>query len=146
MAEEPTIIHATGDEPRAFGFKDIGSSEDGRLARIVFLERDLKTEIPVQLAADLLDKMLPVLMKVAGECERRREGGNPRRVFQIKQGSIGTTTGDGIMFDFVTRTGQHMAFEVDRIGARLLLESLATALQLEPSLSRTGMTDPPTRQ
>lgn len=144
LPEVDVVLKAVGgNEPRAFGFKDIGASDDGKWARIVFVGRDLETETPIQLAADLLDKMLPSLMAVAAECERRREGGNPRHVYQIKKGSIGATTEDGIVFEFVIPTGHHLAFEVDRIGAQLLLESLSTALRLEPAQHQTGKADRP---
>jgi hypothetical protein len=142
MALDPKHIDTRG-EPRAFGFKNIGASDNGKWARIVFLGRDLKTEIPTQLAADLLDKMLPSLMNVAGECERRRNGKNVRRVYQIKEGSIGQTTEDGIIFDFVTSTGQRFGFEVDKIGAKLLLSSLSEILGLVERQS--GTIDPPQR-
>jgi hypothetical protein len=128
MEYEPTEIDTTG-EPRAFGFKDIGASANGRWARIVFMGRDLKTEIPIQLAADLLDKMLPSLMKVAAECERRRDGTNPKRAYNIKQGEVGVTTNGGIVFEFTTPVGQNFAFEMDRIGAQLILESLSKILE-----------------
>lgn len=101
--EYETKRNDTTGEPRAFGFKDIGTSDDGKWARIVFLGRDLETEIPIHLAADLLHNMLRSLMAVADACERRREGGNPRHLYQVKKGSIATTAEDGIVFDFISR-------------------------------------------
>ncbi|WP_342727335.1 hypothetical protein AAFG07_11315 [Bradyrhizobium sp. B097] len=92
MAFDRKRINTRG-EPRAFGFKDIGASNDGNFARIVFVGKDLTTELPIQLAADVLDKMMPTLMNIAGECERRRNaGGNPRRVYNIKEGAVGRPT------------------------------------------------------
>ena len=52
------------------GFKDIQLSKDGKFVRIVFLGLDRKTEIPLQIAADLLFKMMPRLLDVHGEAER----------------------------------------------------------------------------
>ena len=133
----------THGEPRAVAFKDIGVSDNGLWARIVFLGRDLKTEIPIQLAADLLDKMLPTLLGAAAECERRRSGENKKNVYKIKQGAIHKTSEDGIVFDFVIPTGQKMAFEVDKTGAKLLFSALAKVLQLGEDQSDT--VDPPRR-
>ena len=143
MDVDPKTIDTPG-EPRAFGFKDIGVSDNGKWARIVFVRCDLKTEIPIQLAADLLDKMLPTLMGVAAECERRATGENKQRVYQIKEGAVEKKTdNDGVVFDFVIPTGQHFAFELDNVGAKLLLTSLSEILQLEERQS--GTVDPPRR-
>jgi hypothetical protein len=142
MAFEPKDVDTRG-EPRAFAFGAIAASDDGRWARIVFLERDLKTEIPIQLAADLLEKMLPTLRSVAAECERRRSGENKKNVYRIKEGSIHKTSEDGIVFDFVIPTGERMAFEMDKTGAILLFSALEKVLQMAEHQS--GTVDPPRR-
>ena len=78
---------------------------------------------------------------VAAECERRRSGNNKKNVYLIKEGAIHTTAEDGIVFEFVIPTGQRMAFEVDRTGAKLLFSALANVLQLAEHQS--GPVDPP---
>ena len=133
-----------GKSPRAFGFKGIGATQDGKWVRIIFVGRDLQTEIPIQLGADLLSKMMPSLLNVDAECERRRSGKNVRKVYQIKQGQIQATDADGIVFDFIIPTGQHFAFEIDKVGAKLLWESLSLILGLVESQS--GTVGPPRRQ
>ena len=124
----------------AIGFKDIATSDNGRWARIVFID-DSKNEVPVQLAAVLLGTLLPQLIGVDAECERRREGSNSKRAKQIKQGSVGTTEGGGVVFEFIIPTGQRYLFEMDKIGATLVLESLSIALQ--SAVDKSDKRDPP---
>jgi len=140
MENETKRVDTRG-EPLALAFKDIGASHDGKWARIVFLAQDRKTEIPIQLAADLLAKMLPSLLNVDAECERRRTGKNVRKVYQIKKGQIQHTESDSIVFDFIISTGQHYAFEVDRMGATLIRDSLSAILV--SAASQTGAVGPP---
>ncbi|MGY3130880.1 hypothetical protein ACVWZM_001562 [Bradyrhizobium sp. USDA 4501] len=129
----------------AYGFKDIGVTGDGNYAKVVLLAKDLKTEMPIHMAADLVDKLLPHLMNLAAESERRRnEGTNPARVFQIKQGDVGQTSEDSVMFNFKTPQGQDFRFEMDKIGAKLIWESLGVILGLIEQ--RSGPIDKPTRQ
>jgi hypothetical protein len=144
MAYEPKMVKNSAGEPMAFGFKDIGASPDGKFARIVFVAKDETTEIPIQLAADLLDKMMPTLLGVAAECERRRTGGNPRRAYNIKQGSVGKSGGGGIVFEFVISTGQHFSFEMDKLGAKLVLDSLSEIMNMIES--KGGQIETPTKQ
>jgi hypothetical protein len=142
MAYDPKRIDMRG-EPRARGFKDIGVSDDGKWARIAFVGLDLKTEIPIHIAADLIGKMLPILLGADAECTRRRKGTIERQVYKIKEGHIQQTEADNIVFDFIIPTGQHFAFEVDKIGAKLLLSALSQILGLVERQS--GTVDPPRR-
>jgi hypothetical protein len=132
MPFEPKFPNARG-EPTAYGFKDdLGVSRDGKLARIVFVEKDMKTELPLNLGADLLGKILPSLVLIDAECERRRHGVNKRQVYLIKSGSVSEVTDNanvtGVSFEFIAPSGHHFAFEMDTVGAKLVSESLATIL------------------
>src|SRR5205823_6644081 len=99
MAEYVTQRPDTTGEFRAYGFKDIGVSDNGKWARIVLVGRDLKivlvgrdlkTEMPIHLGADLVDKMLPSLTNLAAEAARRSTGKNIRDAFHIRKGAVHT--------------------------------------------------------
>ena len=120
-------IDTTGDI-RVTGLKEIAANQTGRWIRVVFVEPD-QTERPILLAAELLDHMLPHIMHMAGECERRRTGENAKRAFVIKRGSV-STTAQGIILEFAAPSGQSFAFEMDKDGAKLMLTSLSKALGL----------------
>jgi hypothetical protein len=125
MASDPKYIDTSG-EPQFRAFKDIGVSDNGRLIRIILLRgKNLEIEQPIQIAADLIDKMMPALLNVAGESDRRRNGSNTKHVYQIKEGSVGQSTEGGVVFDFILSTGQHYAFQMDRLGAKLILGALS---------------------
>lgn len=129
----------------AYGFKDVGITADGQYAKIVLVAKDLKTEMPLHMGADLVDKMLPHLMNVAAEGERRRNAGtNPARAFQIKKGEVGQSSHDTVVFTFITPAGQNYRFEMDKIGAKLVWESLGVILGLIEQ--RAGLIERPTSQ
>jgi hypothetical protein len=134
--------------PIVAGFQhNYGISADGRMTRIVFLAPDKKTEIPIQFAADILSKLMPFLLQIHGECERRYKGTNEKLVYRIREGSIQkATTGsdDVVVFEFTISTGQSFAFEVDKIGAKLLHASLSKVLGMVEDQS--GPIETPTRQ
>jgi len=130
-------------EPHAVAFKNVGTRDDGKWIRIVFLGPDQKTEIPLRLAADLVDKLLPHLISVAAEAERRRTGANAKSVYRVRQGAIDVTEDGDAVFDFTVPTGQRFAFEVDRTGTRLLFAALAKALDIPTVPDGTHGGDPP---
>jgi len=126
---------------------DFGVSPDGRMVRIVFLGTDKKTEIPIQFGADLLDKLMPLLLNAYAECERRYKGKNEQKVYRIREGSIKKATSgteDVVVFEFTISTGQNFAFEVDKIGAKLIHTSLSKILGMVEDQS--GPIETPTRQ
>jgi hypothetical protein len=134
---------STESEFRAFAYKGIAPSDNGNFARIVYLARDHKTELPVQLAADLLDKMMPALLGVAAECTRRRNGQDLRQVYKIRQGEVSKSPDGRVVFEFAIPTGQQFSFEMDREGATLILDSLSAVLALAER--QIGKVDPPQR-
>ena len=89
--------------------------------------------------------MMPSLLNVDAECERRRSGKIVRKVYQIKQGQIQATDADGIVFDFIIPTGQHFAFEIDKVGAKLLWD-LSFSNPWIGRESKSGTVGPPHRQ
>lgn len=133
----------TRGEKRVIGFKDVGASADGKWARIVFLESDRKTELPIQFASDIFGKMLPTLLQLDGECARRRDGDNIKQVFRVKEGDIIATNDGDIVFEFKVPSGQHFAFELDQASAKLMLSALSQILELEQFQKPNDI--PPTR-
>jgi hypothetical protein len=49
--------------------------------------------------------------------------------WNFRKGQVIQTHADNVVFDFIIPTGQHFAFEVDKIGAKLLLLSLSKILE-----------------
>jgi len=127
MADKPTRLD-TRAELRFLGLKEIGTRADGKWVRLVLVAPD-KAETLIHLAAELLQKMLPNLIAAADEAERKREGGNKRTVYRIEQGNVQSTEEGGVVLDFITPTGQHLAFEMDRMGTTLLCASLSRILE-----------------
>jgi hypothetical protein len=143
MAYEPTKIDVRGDS-LVIAFKNPGVSDDGRFARMLFAGPD-GTEVPLRMPAELIDKLLPELMNLAAECERRRNAGtNPARVYNIKQGGVSQTSHDEVAFNFQISTGQNFRFLVDKVGAKLIWESLGLVLGLIEK--RSGPIETPTKQ
>ncbi|UGY23554.1 hypothetical protein HU675_0037295 [Bradyrhizobium septentrionale] len=143
MAYEPTKIDVSGDT-LVTGFKSPAASSDGKFARIALVAHS-GAEVPVRMPAELIDKFLPDLMNLAAECERRRNAGtNPARVFQIKEGEVSQSSNDTVAFSFTTSMGQSYRFEMDKLGAKLIWESLGIILGLIEN--RSGAIERPTRQ
>jgi hypothetical protein len=143
MVYEPKKIDVRGDR-LVNSFKDAGTSDDGKFARMTFAAPD-GTEVPLRMPAELIDKFLPQLMSLAAECERRRNAGtSPKRVHQIKQGAVSLSTDDQIAFDFTLSTGQNYSFLMDRVGASLIYQSLGTILGIAEQ--KHGPVSIPTKQ
>jgi hypothetical protein len=143
MAYEPTTFDVSGDM-LVTGFRNPGTSNDGRFARMAFFTQH-GTEVPIRMPAELIDKFLPDLMNLAAECERRRNAGtNPARVYDIKQGEVSQSSDDSVIFNFKTSTDQDFRFVMDKVGAKLVWESLGIILGLIER--RSGPIETPTKQ
>jgi hypothetical protein len=143
MAYEPTKIDIRGDK-LVTGFSTPGVSDDGKFARMAFVAPD-GTEVPLRMPAELVDKFLPELMNLAGECERRRNAGtNPARAYEIKEGNVSQTSDDSVAFNFKISTGQDFRFKLDKIGAKLVWEALGVVLGMVEN--KSGPIETPTKQ
>jgi hypothetical protein len=139
--DPPKPVDTTNDV-RFVGFHQVGCSANGKWIRLVFVDK-AKAEHAVQLPADIIEPLLPILSNVLAEAKRKSGTENKRVPFTIRSGAVNLATDGSLVFDLQIPDAAPFSFLMDKDGGRLLLESLQRVLDIG---EKKETSDPPPRR
>jgi hypothetical protein len=120
--DPPKPLDTTNDV-RLVGFRHVSCSANGKWIRLVFVDK-AKAEHAVQLPADIIEPLLPILSNVLAEAKRKSGTENKRIPFTIRSGAVNLASDGNLVFDFQIPAAAPFSFLMDKDGGRLLLESV----------------------